>query len=137
MQSDQDVYNQLSYYTLAHKDPAFIHQHIVDAYTAQIADKNTKPIAIAFALAGLYLYLKKDFTGKQVQQMHMKMAKRKREWPSFDLPKYKGDITVHEVLATPDGFARDEMIREWCISVWNAYASSQGKVSKLLSEYLK
>lgn len=136
MQSGQDLYNQLSYYTLSHKDPSSIHQHIVDAYTAQTADKNTKPIAITFALAGLYLYIEKNFTGKQVQDMHKRMGKNKRNWPLFDLPKERGSITVKEVLTIPSGQARDEMIREWCVSVWNAYANSHQKVSKLLAEYL-
>ncbi len=53
--SDQEAYNELSYYTLSHPDPAFIHQNIVDAYTAQHAGQDTKPIAITFALIGLYL----------------------------------------------------------------------------------
>ncbi|MGB4837418.1 MAG: hypothetical protein WBP08_00365 [Saprospiraceae bacterium] len=57
--STEEFY-ELSYYTLGHKDMGyFIHQHIVDAYQAQTADKDTKPIAITFALVGLYLYLEK------------------------------------------------------------------------------
>ena len=36
----QEQYNELSYYTLLHGDPSFIHQHIVDAYIAQTADAN-------------------------------------------------------------------------------------------------
>ncbi|HEX6716913.1 MAG TPA: DUF5946 family protein, partial [Pyrinomonadaceae bacterium] len=67
----QEKFYELSYYTLAHQEPAFIHQHIVDAFTAQTADQNTKPIAVAFALIGLCLYLEKNCTGKQVQLAHM------------------------------------------------------------------
>jgi hypothetical protein len=53
---DREQYNELLYYTLCHQDIGyFIHQHVVDAYTAQTADNNTKPIAIIFALVGLYL----------------------------------------------------------------------------------
>lgn len=33
--SEQQAYYELSYYTLAHPDPNFIHQHIVDAFGAQ------------------------------------------------------------------------------------------------------
>ncbi len=68
--------------------------------------------------------------------MHMKMAKKKKEWPSFDLPEERGDITVSTVVSTPPDKRRDEMIQEWCASVWNAYSDSHEKVSKLLQEYL-
>jgi Family of unknown function (DUF5946) len=66
----EERYYELSYYTLGHKDPGFIHQHIVDAFAAQTANQNTKPIKVAFALIGLYLYLEKDYTGKEVQLAH-------------------------------------------------------------------
>jgi hypothetical protein len=66
-----DLYHELSCYTLAHPDPSFIHQHIVDAYTAQHARETTKPIALVFALIGLYLHVEKNFTGRQVQRFHM------------------------------------------------------------------
>lgn len=42
LQSDQEVNNELSYYTLSHGDPSFIHQYIVDAFAAQHADENPK-----------------------------------------------------------------------------------------------
>jgi hypothetical protein len=34
MRSALDVYDELSAYTLRHSDPAFIHQHVVDALAA-------------------------------------------------------------------------------------------------------
>jgi Family of unknown function (DUF5946) len=127
----QEKYYDLSYYTLAHPDPRFIHQHIVDAYTAQTANQDTKPIGITFALIGLYLYLEKNYTGKQVQMAHMALATRKREWPTFDLPESKGEITVADVLNEPAGEKRDAMIRTWCASVWQAYSDSHEKVRNL------
>ncbi len=54
-----DHFHELSYYTLSHQGKDFIHQHAVDAFTVQHATENTKPIALYFALAGLYLYLEK------------------------------------------------------------------------------
>jgi hypothetical protein len=54
-----EPFDELSFYTLAHPDPAFIHQHIVDASIAQTANEDTKPIAVAFSLIGLCLYLEK------------------------------------------------------------------------------
>ena len=36
-----NLYDELAFYTLAHRSPYFIHQHIVDAFAAQYAnDKN-------------------------------------------------------------------------------------------------
>lgn len=126
--SDQEIYNELSLYTFSHGDPAFIHQHIVDAYGAQHADKNSKPISIYFSLMGLYLYLEKNYTGREVQLAHMKVSKNKKDWPKFDPPKDRGDITVSDVLETSAGKNRDEMIKKWCMSVWDAYKENQEKV---------
>ena len=55
MSREQGAYEELQYYTLGHGDHTFIHQHAVDAWAAQHADHNTKPITLAFALVGLYL----------------------------------------------------------------------------------
>ena len=128
----QEKFNELTYYTLAHPDPAFIHQHIVDAFIAQTADKDSKPIGVAFALIGLYLYLEKKYTGKQVQLAHMALARRIRAWPKFDLPESRGEITIADVLNEPAGPGRDAKIREWCASVWQAYSESHQKVRDLL-----
>ncbi len=135
-QSDQEAYATLSYYTLAHPDPAFIHQNIVDAFTAQHAGPDTKPIAITFALIGLYLAVEKSFTGKQVQQVHMSLAKSRKHWPAFMLPENRGDITVFEVISRPAGKQRDAMIHQWCVSVWNAYHDSQQQVRDLVNQEL-
>src|SRR5215468_9278662 len=102
MPSDQDLFNELTFYTLSHRDPRFIHQHVVDAYAAQHADEQTKPMKVVFALVGLYLFLEKDFTGRQVQQVHMRLARRRKQWPRLPLPSGPRDaVTVSEVTAAP------------------------------------
>ena len=53
--SEQGAYDELQCYTLAHGGGTLIHQHVVDAWSAQHADGRTKPIELAFALVGLYL----------------------------------------------------------------------------------
>ena len=53
--TSEDAYHELCYYTLAHRDPSFIHQHVVDAFAAQHADEKTKPIKLTFALVGALL----------------------------------------------------------------------------------
>lgn len=129
----QEAYNELAYYTLSHKDPAFIHQHVVDAFAAQYADESTKLIKILFALIGLYLYLEKGYTGKQVQLAHMQIAKEKKDWPKIKLPEERGNITVFDVVNINPGEERDRMIKKWCQSVWEAYSSSR----EIIIDFLK
>jgi hypothetical protein len=134
--SSQEAYDKLSLYTLSKRDPAFIHQYIVDAYAAQNADQNTKPITITFALIGLYLHLEKNYSGREVQLAHMKLGKIKNPWPSFDLPKNKGAATVFDVLKAKEGEARDKMISKWSASVWEAFKESHQKIENLLKSLL-
>jgi hypothetical protein len=134
--SAQDAFYELAYYTLAHGDRQFIHQNIVDAFAAQAADINTKPIKITFALIGLYLAVEKGFTGRQVQLAHMQMGKTKKAWPPFTLPAQRGAVTVFDVLKTPPCKERDAMIHKWCESVWKAYAASRDVVVALAQREL-
>jgi len=136
MALEQEAYNKLFSYTLTRKDPSFIHQHTVDVYTAQHADDHTKPIGLIFALVGLYLYLEKNYSGRQVQEAHMKMAKRRKNWPMLDLPKERGSLTIFDVLAESPGKPRDEMIRRWCESVWAAYGQSHETIERLVQTEL-
>ena len=131
----EDTRNKLSCYTLTHSDPSFIHQNVVDAMAAQYADEQTQPIQLTFALAGLYLHVEKQFSGKQVQRAHMKLAQQKRPWPSFTLPDDRGSITVADVIAMPTGAERDKAIHAWCASVWEAYRNCRESVAELLREH--
>ncbi len=132
MKSEQDAFNELCGYTLTRGDAAFIHQHVVDAFAAQRADGQTKPIKLTFALAGLYLHVEKQFSGREVQRVHMNLAKRKEPWRVFQLPKYRGAVTAADVLAAPEGEERDRAIELWCRSVWEAFGESRQSVIDLL-----
>jgi uncharacterized protein DUF5946 len=132
--SQQEAFYELSYYTLSHKDPIFIHQYIVDAYTAQNADKKTKPIAITFALVGLYLHVEKNYSGKEVQKAHMLMAKKNKNWPEFLIPGNKGDVNIFDVLKISPGPERDEKINKWSSSVWKAFSQYRHKIVDFLKE---
>ena len=129
---EQNAYEELQCYSLGHEGPEFLHQHVVDAWAAQQADENTKPIGLTFALVGLYLHIEKGFSGRLVQCAHMDLAKRKRSWPSFPLPSERGTITACEVMAAPPGPERDRAIDAWCASVWEAYSLSHQVVGELL-----
>lgn len=132
------LYHELTYYTLGHPDlKYFIHQHMVDAYKAQHADENTSPIGLYFSLAGLYLFLEKGFTGRQVQLAHMHIAKSKKPWPKILLPDSRGDVTVADVVQCAPGPERDEKIKDWCRSVWEAYRPVQDEIRKWTERELR
>jgi Family of unknown function (DUF5946) len=128
--------NEVTYYTLAHGDPAFIHQHVVDAYGAQHVRPSASTIGAAFTLAGLYLAVERNFTGRQVQRMHMLMASASKQWPRFDPPDGAGPITVAAVLAVEAGPPRDEAILRWCASVWAAWSAEHGRVRAMVDRFL-
>jgi len=128
--------NEVTYYTLAHGDPTFIHQHLVDAYRAQHLRQSPSTIGAAFALAGLYLAAERGFNGRQVQQMHVRMARTSKRWPRFDPPEEVGPLTVADVLAVEPGPRRDEKLMEWCAGVWNAWSSEHGRVREMVDRFL-
>jgi hypothetical protein len=134
-EAERENYNELAYYTLALGDEAFIHQYIVDAFAAQTADDTMKPIALTFALVGLYFHLKKGYSGKAVQRLHSLMAQKKREWPRFELPEDRGAVTAADVVAAAPGPERNAMIDAWCASVWGAYRGSHARVAGLAREW--
>jgi hypothetical protein len=133
----QEAYHAVSAYTLEHArtDAAFIHQHVVDTYTLQHAGPGTRPIAIAFSLMGLYLHMERGFTGRQVQLVHMKLARQRHAWPELPLPSSRGDLTSVDVLVESPGPERDAAIHAWCASVWHAFAESRPRIVALLKEH--
>jgi hypothetical protein len=136
MPTDLELFDELSYYTLAHCDPSFVRQNAADALTAQVADANTKPIALLFALLGLYLYVEKNFTGRQVQIAHMQLARRRRIWSKPPPPERRGSVSVGDVLAEAPDPKRDAMIHRWCISDREAFQSSREETARLLAAEL-
>jgi hypothetical protein len=137
MMSPKDELNELSFYTLAHPDTIyFIHQHVVDAFQAQTADKDTKPIGLVFSLVGLYLFMEKGYTGRAVQKAHMTLSQNKKTWPQRSLPVNRGSITVTDVLKSEPGQLRDKMITDWCATVWHAYADWHATIATLVKTEL-
>ncbi len=124
----QELYNQLAFYTLAHPSPNFIHQHVVDAFAAQNANEKTKWITIYFALIGLYLYVEKGYTGKEVQLEHIRLSNRKKEFSPFVLPENRESFTIEDVLTKEQGREKDQAIEIWCKAVWEAYASCKSYI---------
>lgn len=128
--TDQEMYHELAYYTLSHPHARFIHQHVVDAFTAQTATTETKSIAIYYALVGLYLYVEKNYTGKQVQMAHVQLSNTPKIFEPLGLPKDRGDYTIQDVLKHPPGKDRDEAIHKWCVCVWDIYKNQRTPVKE-------
>ena len=130
-QDEQALFHQLTFYTLAHPDPAFLHQHAVDAFAAQLAREDTKPITLVFGLIGLYLHLEWNYTGRQVQLAHMRMASQRKSWPTLPLPASRGQIRVAQVLHAAPGHQRDQMIHDWTASVWPCFAHVRSQILEI------
>ncbi len=131
----REAYEALYVYALERADPAFILQHVVDAYGAQSATVETAPMGLVFALAGLYLHCEKHWDGRAIQRAHSEMARQKRAWPHLPLPESRGELTAAEVLAATAGPERDRAIDAWCRSIWEAYAGNRLIIIDLLREY--
>jgi hypothetical protein len=127
------AYDELYVYTMGR--PGFILQHVVDAFSVQTATKDNKPIGVIFGLVGLYLYVEKQFFGRQVQEVHRKLGEKKRDWPKINFPEDRGTLTVIDVMATCEGEERDKAIRAWCGSVWHAFGANRQMIIDLLKQY--
>ncbi len=130
MTSDE-AHDELAAYTLSLGDADFVHQHVVDAWTAQHASASSKPISIVFALIGLYLHVERGVSGRNVQRAHMEFARHRRDWPRFDPPSMDNTITVHDVMAAPADPDRLRMIDRWCESVWATWSAAHAEVRSL------
>jgi hypothetical protein len=126
------AYDELYIYTMSRGRESFILQHVVDAFCAQTATEDTKPVALIFALVGLYLRVEKQFSGLQVQKVHMQLGRQKKRWPAVSLPRERGTMTAIDVLAMPEGVPRDVAIDEWCRSVWAAFQDGRQTIVDLL-----
>lgn len=129
----RSAYDEVYVYTIGR--PGFILQHVVDAFVVQTAKQESRPIGVVFGLVGLYLHVEKQFSGRQVQEVHMQLGRRKRAWPSISFPEDRGTLTVIDVRAAPAGPERDMAIENWCRSVWTSFASNRGAIMGLLREY--
>jgi hypothetical protein len=135
MSSEQEAYDELSAYTWTRGDPAFIHQHVVDAFAVQFSDEHTKPIKLTFGLVGLYLKIEKQSSGKRVQRAHMDLARNKQVWPAFEIPEDRGRMAPSDVIAARAGPERDKAIDAWCESVWKPWQANRRTIADLLERH--
>ena len=71
-----------------------------------------------------------------MQRVHTLLARRRKRWPKFDIPEFRGAITVRDVMDTPPGPERDEAIRRSAVSVRQAYSAQRDEVLDLLKTEL-
>jgi hypothetical protein len=125
-------YGELASWTQSLGDPAFPHQHAVDAWAAQHASAAAPPIRTTFALVGLYLACERGFTGREVQLAHVRLARRNRDWPRF-VPERRATMTIADVLAAE---SRTAALLRWSANVWDAWAHEQARVHELVTRWL-
>lgn len=132
METIRTAYEDVYVYAMGR--PGFILQHVVDGTVVQTATADTKPIAIVFGLVGLYLHVERQFSGKQVQRAHKRLAEMNRDWPNLSLTDRRGAMTAADVLAANEGPERDLAIEDWCRSVWAACVSHRETIVGLCRE---
>ena len=133
MDTMRAAYDEVYLYTIGR--PGFILQHVVDAFAVQRVNDDSKPMGLVFGLVGLYLHVEKQFSGREVQRVHMELGRRKRGWPRVYVPDDRGSMTVADVLAASAGPERDAAIDNWCRSVWTAFGANRETIIALLREY--
>src|SRR5262245_23168837 len=132
--AELDAYHELCAYTLTLGDTPFVHQHVVDAHAAQSASADSRPITVAFALFGLYLHVERGWSGRQVQLAHVRLARRRKQWPSFGPPPTRAAMTALDVMKAGPGPARAAAIEAWCAAVWESWRGSRDRMVQLLRE---
>lgn len=132
MTSCQQVCDELYAYTLSQDRSEFVHQHVVDAYAAQHVVADTKPIAVAASLIGLFLFCERGRTGRDVQQAHMKLGNKMKAWPLLQAPEQYARLTVMDPLSVPPGPERDEEIKQWARAVWDMWQERHAEVESWL-----
>ena len=131
------LFDELSAFTLSLSDKEFIHQLVVDAYSAQHSGINMKPITTVFALVGLYLTFEHGYNGKEVQRAHITLGKTHRQWPRLNPPAEKSALTVLNVLQSLTPENHRERINSWGKSVRLLWISEHENIGKLVKTYLK
>ncbi len=130
------LYGEVTAYTVTRGDKDFIHQLLVDTYTAQHVGEHVRPIGIAFALIGLYFVCERGYSGRQVQHMHMLLARRSKTWPMFTPPDEKASMTILDVVRAEPGENRDAMLRRWCQAVWDVWRQEHAHVQSLIERVM-
>ena len=133
IKTELQLFHELSFYSLAHPNKEyFIHQHVVDAYAVQYLNPETKIIKSVYGLLGLCLFLEYDFTGKEVQNVHVSLSSDKSDWPKIQYAVEPIDFSIQSIMNASEGKERDQKIRQWCEEVWKAHKVNQQPIREWL-----
>jgi hypothetical protein len=129
----KDLYYELAFYTLSKRDKEFIHQYAVDAYGAQHITKNSKEITVGATLIGLFLLAEHNYSGREIQQAHIKLGNKMRDLKIVNLPKEMAKYNVLNVLNIKEGKERDAMIKQWALSVWDIWKAEHSIIRNFVN----
>ena len=65
----------------------------------------------------------------------MALGRRRQEWPRFQPPARRGDVTVADVLAAGDA-GRKAALQRWAASAWDAWRDQREQIVALVRERL-
>lgn len=108
------------------------HQTSVDAYLLQHVGASTKPLAMNFALNGLYLVLERGWAGTAARAAHQRLSTRvpREEWVRFQPPVDVGVIRVLDVVRVGGVHETAGLIQQWGWSVWRAWGHVHEEVRR-------
>ena len=87
-------------------------------------------------MIGLYLLVEKNYTGKQVQNAHVTLSYQSKNFKPISLPEYRGETHIEDVLNSLPGKQRDELIYQWCKSVWGAYKEVSKEIEEMAGRFI-
>lgn len=132
------LYGEVAAFNHAHPARLAIwHQTCVDAYGAQHVSAGTKPIAVAFALNGLYLVFERGFTGLQTRDAHGYLANTVPSWPRFTPPGNAGKVTVFDVAMASSVDEHIDLVQTWGRSVWAAWSHVHNEIATMTDAQLR
>ena len=111
----------------------FDHQYLVDIFCCETYAPETKPISIAFALVGLYLFLEKDFSWKLIQNFHKHLSKQNIILPQISIHIKNPEFLIEDMIKLPIN-ERKQKFKFRASQVRNIYSQDDKNNIKLLTE---
>lgn len=113
-----------------------LHQLTVDTYGVQHAGPPTPPISTFFGLLSLRLGLEEGWGGLEVRDAHRYLAGLVRQWPSFDPPARRPDVTVYDVAGAGGPEEHAAAVARWAAATWDAWSARHPKIRRVVAAWL-
>lgn len=128
-----ELFGELSGFSIRQNQAEFIHQLVVDSYVAQHSGGIAKNIGTTFALAGLCLFVEYNYTGRQIQHVHMDI--HKQNWERLIPPRHF-KMTVKDVFKANSISERELLIKNWAKSVWESWNESHEWIRQEVKQFI-